>query len=242
MRKGDLLNIDANPKTVKGRKLGIATAIQYLSPATISGKNLCPYASAGCISACLNTAGRGIFETIQTARLNRSRLFIDSPAEYFAKLVKELAEFERQTVREGLRGAVRLNGTSDVMWERIAAIRDGVKYPNIMTAFPELVFYDYTKIPIQYRGNLPVNYSLTFSLSESNTSHAVDALARGVNVAVVFANAEKIPAVYMGVPVIIGDDSDARFLDDTRRGGYVVALYAKGRARKDISGFVKGVK
>lgn len=48
-----------NPKTVKGRKDNIMTAIMHLAPHTLSGANVCAHATAGCAAACLNTAGRG---------------------------------------------------------------------------------------------------------------------------------------------------------------------------------------
>jgi hypothetical protein len=45
-----------------------------------------------------------------------------------------------------------------------------------------------------------------------------------------------MPETYMGRPVFNGDESDLRFLDPK---GVVVGLYAKGKAKKDTSGFVK---
>ena len=48
-----------NPKTLKGMKQGYNTFILHLAPGSLSGHNTCPKATAGCLSACLNTAGRG---------------------------------------------------------------------------------------------------------------------------------------------------------------------------------------
>ena len=55
------------------------------------------------------------------------------------------------------------------------------------------------------------------------------------NLAVVFRDKDKIPATFLGRPVINGDADDLRFLDPE---GVVVALYAKGKAKHDQSGFV----
>jgi hypothetical protein len=55
--------------------------------------------------------------------------------------------------------------------------------------------------------------------------------------AVVFRDKNKIPATFKGMPVIDGDKDDLRFLDPNDQ-PYVVALYAKGQAKKDYSGFV----
>ena len=58
------------------------------------------------------------------------------------------------------------------------------------------------------------------------------AIAQGMNVAVVF---RELPESYLGMPVISGDEDDLRFLDPPR---YIVGLRAKGRAKKDTTGFV----
>jgi hypothetical protein len=104
-------------------------------------------------------------------------------------------------------------------------------FQNIMLAFPNVIFYDYTKLA--NRRNLPPNYSLTFSLSEDNDKSAEQALANGLNVAAVF---RKIPPTFLGRTVVDGDVSDLRFLDPS---GVIVGLKAKGKAKKDTSGFVR---
>src|SRR5262249_14983912 len=91
-----------------------------------------------------------------------------------------------RATREGLTPVVRLNGTSDLPWERIS----GYSGRSLMARFPSVQFYDYTKNPHRMRaflaGELPANYHLTFSRSECNTADALNMLARGGNVAVVF--------------------------------------------------------
>jgi hypothetical protein len=77
------------------------------------------------------------------------------------------------------------------------------------------------------------NYVLTFSRSETNHSECVDALALGANVAVVFKGG--LPSTYLGASVIDGDKSDIVMLEN--KGG-VLGLTAKGKAKKDDSGFV----
>jgi hypothetical protein len=119
----------------------------------------------------------------------------------------------------------RLNGTSDIRWETVEV--DG--HANIMELFPTVQFYDYTKLV--NRRALPANYRLTFSLAENND---LAAWASGLNVAAVFKG--KLPATFMGRPVIDGDETDLRFLDPV---GIVVGLKAKGKAKKDQTGFVR---
>ncbi len=224
-----LLNIDANAKTVKGQGRGYMTAILYLAPADESGYEVCPMASAGCRKACLNKAGMGAFSTVQAARIAKTRLYFEDRAAFMAQLVSEVRAFIRKAIKLGLIPVVRLNGTSDIPWERVPV--EGKA--NIMELFPSVQFYDYTK---RYnRRNLPANYHLTFSLAEDNDGRASAAATNGANIAVVFRT-DKFPMTFMGMPVVDGDADDLRFLDGR---GVVVGLKAKGPAKKDTSGFVR---
>jgi hypothetical protein len=226
-----LLNIDANAKTVKGQGRGYMTAILYLAPADESGYEVCPMASAGCRKACLNKAGMGAFSNVQAARIAKTRWYFEDRPAFMAQLVKEVRAFLRKAAWEGLTPVVRLNGTSDIPWERVPV--EG--QPNIMSLFPSVQFYDYTKR--SNRRDLPANYHLTFSLAEDNDSRAREAARNGANIAVVFRN-DKFPSTFMGMPVVDGDADDLRFLDGR---GVVVGLKAKGPAKKDMSGFVREV-
>jgi hypothetical protein len=113
-----LLNIDNNAKTIKGQKLKVKTAILYLAPANESGFNMCPMASAGCKAACLFTAGRGKFNNVRQGRINKTIYFMKDRANFLKQLIKEIRLHADKCKREGYTPAVRLNGTSDVSWER----------------------------------------------------------------------------------------------------------------------------
>jgi hypothetical protein len=237
-----LFSIDTNAKTVKGQRYGVKTAVLYLAPARLAFDalgipgTLCPLSeTAGCESACLNRAGRGQFNAIQQARLNKTLYFLLDRVGFMGQLAHEIAGFVRKTLAEGFTPVVRLNGTSDNRWELEPVELDGVTYPNLMSLFPDVQFYDYTKLP--NRKNLPANYDLTFSYSgvPKFRPYAEQALAAGLRVAVVFRDRASIPARFLGVEVVDGDDSDLRPYDPA---GVVVALYAKGPAKKDRSGFV----
>ena len=83
--------------------------------------------------------------------------------------------------------------------------------------------------------DLPSNYSLTYSRSEESTdTDCLFLTGNNQNVAVVFRGPE-LPSEYLGIPVIDGDKSDLRFTDPK---GVIVGLLAKGKAKKDTSGFV----
>lgn len=253
--RGGLLTT-GNPKTAKGEGHGYLTAILHLSPSNVSGRNTCANATPGCAAACLNTAGRGGIgldadglNAIQVARIRRTRWAFSDRSAFLTALCAEIAAHVKSARRHGLKPAVRLNGTSDLRWERFSVEYNGQTYPHVFAAFPDVVFYDYTKHPARKRATVAgiPNYSLTFSLAESNDAHAADALESGVNVAAVF-NVRKsadLPAWFAvnGViaRVIDGDATDLRFLDPHEDRGVIVGLRAKGRAKRDTSGFVRTV-
>jgi hypothetical protein len=216
-----------NPKLIKGEKKGYLSFVLHLSPADVAGYETCPKRTAGCTAACLNTAGRGgMFKpggtnTIQEARKRKTRMFFEQRDQFLADLESDIRKGIKQAEKKGMIPAFRLNGTSDIAWE---------KY-GIIQKFPEVQFYDYTKIRNRKVAALS-NYHLTFSKADGNDMDVRLAASAGMNVAVVFKN---VPDAYIGRTVIDGDETDLRFLDPK---GVVVGLKAKGRARKDTSGFV----
>lgn len=214
-----------NTKLEKGSKLNWNTKGLSLAPANLSGKQLCPHRSAGCELACLNTAGMGIFSNVQEARINKAKFLIEKRADFLAALNKELQLLHKKALK-GEKIAVRLNVLSDLPWHNMID----------MSAFPALNFYDYTPNlarMIQFlNGELPANYHLTFSRKENNQAKVELVAAMGGNVAVVF---DKLPKTYLGKEVIDGDATDLRVLDPK---GVIVGLKAKGKGKKDTSGFV----
>lgn len=252
---GSLLTT-GNPKIAKGEAHGVLTAIMHLAPEKVSGRNVCPHATAGCAAACLNTAGRGGIgldadglNVIQVARIRRTRWFHRDRAAFLAALVREIERHEASAIRHGLKPAVRLNGTSDLPWERFPVERNGTAYSDVFAAFPNVTFYDYTKWPVRLRPLVAAipNYSLTFSLADGDKSEteASRALESGVNVAAVFAvkRGAPLPDLHLVggtiARVIDGDSTDLRFLDPRESRGVIVGLRAKGRAIHDRSGFVR---
>lgn len=224
-----------NPKLLKGEKKGYMSFVLHLAPADLSGKNTCPKATAGCKAACLNTAGRGgIFKkgettnVIQQARVRKTKMFFENRDEFMTVLYFDILKGIQQAGRKNLIPAFRLNGTSDLSWEKYEVPGTG---KNIFECFPEVQFYDYTKINNRKVSHIK-NYHLTFSKADGNDMDVRLAASNGLNVAAVFRS---LPETYLGRPVINGDETDLRFLDPK---GVIVGLKAKGKARKDTSGFV----
>jgi hypothetical protein len=233
-----------NPKVLKGLKQGFNTYILHLAPADLSGYQTCPKATAGCKAACLNTAGRGgMFKkgestnTIQQARIRKTKMFFENRSEFMAQLVKDIELGIKQSIKKDLIPVFRLNGTSDLSFEKYEVVRNGVLYRNIFEAFSDVQFYDYTKVLGRKVKDIK-NYQLTFSAADGNDRDVESAMYNGMNVAVVFGikKNEPMPEYYNGVQVFNGDESDLRFLDPKN---VVIGLYAKGKAKKDTTGFVK---
>ena len=224
----------ANPKIQKGTKMGYLSFILHLAPADVSGYNTCPKATAGCKAACLNTAGRGgMFKrgettnTIQKARIRKAKYFFEQRMDFMLDLYTDIKKAIKFAERKGLTPVFRLNGTSDLSWEKY----DMLPGLNVFECFPDVQFYDYTKVPKRKVEGIN-NYHLTFSQADGNDADANWAISKNMNVTVVF---NKIPETYKGKPVYNADDTDLRFLDPK---GVVLGLKAKGRAKKDTTGFV----
>jgi hypothetical protein len=225
-----LLNIDNNPKTIKGQKYKVMTAILYLAPAKISGFNVCPFAD-DCALTCLNTAGRGQMNSVQLGRINKTRWYFLERKTFMIQLHKEIKRHINRCKIKGYKPAFRINGMSDLKIENMGLIK----------TYSSAQWYDYTKNPIRMKkfiaGKFPPNYHLTFSLGSSNKSDAKEILKLGGNVAVVFRN-KKLPKKFMGHKVFNADKTDLRFKDPKN---IIAGLYAKGKARYDDTGFVQDI-
>jgi hypothetical protein len=227
-----LLSIGRDAKTVKGEKMDFLTGILYLSPADISGHNLCPMAFvADCAGPCLFTAGRGAMSNVFYGRLRKTLYWQQYQDLFLNTLSDDIAKLKRKAAKIGFNPVVRLNGTSDIRWEKYGIIQSN----------PDIQFMDYTKLT--NRRDIPGNYDLTFSYSGVNTftPHVQKALENNMRLAVVFRDRETVEYMlengvqYLGRDIVDGDATDLRFLEPQN---VVSALYAKGRARYDGTGFV----
>ena len=198
------------------------------APAKISGYEVCASKSKGCEGACLHEAGNPVHMPQKTlGRVNRTLFYFKERAKFLSMMTREIRNHEINCKKKNLKPVVRLNTTSDIMWEN----------HKIFELFPNVQFYDYTK-----HFKRMINH-LTFSRNEANDFQTTQVLKAGGNVAVVFRN--KLPATYKGFKVIDGDLHDLRFLDDKN---VVVGLKekltlnSKGKLDRDNSGFVVDLK
>ena len=217
--------------------LGYLERMLYLAPASISGFNVCPQATEGCKASCIFTSGHGRYPRTQQARINRTHRFFNDREQFLTDLKEDIEKFEKKCDKLGQRAAIRLNGMSDLPWEKLD--------PSIFSDFPNIQFYDYTKITSRMFSKLPKNYHLTYSRSEYNWDNCLKVLRAGKNVAMVFDWPQYTtkfmrenwldlkPTTYQRFKVADGETHDYRFLNKG-----LIGLYAKGRGRYDKTGFV----
>lgn len=241
---------ESNPKVAKNGKLGVLAAPLHLAPFDLSGFQVCPQASAGCAAACLHTAGNPAYMAQKDiSRKVKTRAYFKERKAFMAALYFEIEALQRKADKLGMQAAVRLNATSDLPFEKRTITVDG-KEVLLMSAFPNVQFYDYTKVTKRALawaiGDMPKNYHITFSKTESNDSDVKQVLAAGGNVAIVMATKTYKAALSAGLNamqwdkighdhIIDGDIHDYRPADPKN---VIVALKAKGLARSDTSGFV----
>ena len=217
------------------RKSGILTAVVYLAASnhseTYGGANMCPWATNGCAAVCLgHTSGRLRLNSSQNSQLWKTLLFHRARSTFLALLARDISAHEQKARKLGMKCAVRLNGTSDIPWEKIA--------PGLFRDFPNTQFYDYTKSSrrafMSRDPSWPANYHVTFSRSENTTiANIAYLVCQGINVAVVFSG--PLPLTWEGLRVIDGDVSDYRPNDPE---GVVVRLSVKGYNQPDTAFFV----
>tara|TARA_R100000655_G_scaffold14612_1_gene32978 strand:+ start:2284 stop:3009 length:726 start_codon:yes stop_codon:yes gene_type:complete len=238
-----LSNMASNPKTKKELKeRGFEGTILHLASADkvsefIGRKvTVCPAAKAnGCDKPCLDEQGRGRMKTVKDARIKKTVKFFEDRKGFGQELREELNKLIKRAEKKGFKPVARLDGTSDL---GLAMKMHG--------EFPEIQFYDYTKVFPRMKRWLrdrPKNHHITFSLGNGNRAEAIEILGLGGNVAVVFRTRDqtKLPEKWEGFTVINGDQHDYRFLDPEGSEGYVVGLTAKGTAYHDTSGFVQEI-
>ena len=212
----------SNPKLTKsGEKVPEYMTIGLsLAPSTMSGIDVCPCATDECKKACLGKeAGRAVMTPVRGGRIEKTNFLFDDPKTFMRRLTTEIDSAKRKAEKEGKKLAVRMNVLSDIPWEHIA--------PKLFKMYPDVQFYDYTKIPGRTtKTEKPQNYHLTFSSTGvnhpgSNWAEARKHLDKGGVVSMVF-NVKSIPEFPEWVQdvktgkkykVVDGDSHDHRHLD-----------------------------
>lgn len=217
---GQLLSTEVD-KLKKGD--GVALVMLALAPAELSGYNVCPFSTPGCRKYCVAFAGNGNYPMVTRARIARSTFLMENP-EAFLSLLCILLDGK---LKKG-QVAVRLNGFSDIRWERVLPAWFWERYSDV-------TFYDYTKHSVVSRppSTMPSNYTLTYSVTERTSEKVLKReLAMGRNVAMVVPTrgGKRSDGTLRELPsfdrlIVDGDANDRRFDDPA---GAIVFLRRKG--------------
>lgn len=216
-------SVNLTSKHLKAYKFNEMTYSLYLAPASLSGYNVCSNSTQECRDLCLNKSGKNIGEMnnnlIDRSRIKKTQLFMENKEFFMDWLVQEIKDAQAKAKKLGYSFSVRLNNTSDLS---PLVFRNKDK-KNILQIFPDVQFYEYTKVPNRYKlmDNYP-NYDVTFSYSGENESICKEMLKKGIRVAVVFR--KKLPTEFWGRPVVDGDKYDMRYKDPK---GCIVGLKFK---------------
>ncbi len=229
-----------NAKLAKGENEAFGNYMTFglsLAPARVSGHQMCPKSTPGCRDSCIFTAGQAFFPSVPRSRIAKTLALFQHTGWFRKRLRYEVKRARKLAKRHLKKADIRLNVFSDYPWE--------LRLPKLFEQEGRhCQLHDYTKLyPRMERflaGDFPENYHLTFSRSETNEEDCLKVLDQGGTVAVVFGLTPSEwksarPTTWKGYPVIDGDQHDLRFLDPP---GSVVGLYAKGRGRRDTTGFV----
>ena len=208
-------SVNLTTKHAKAYKYNEMTYSLYLAPAKMSGYEVCPMRTKECTSLCLNESGMNRMnmrnEMINEGRIKKTKLFFEERDYFMNWIISEITTAKNKAEKLGYTFSVRLNNTSDISPEMFKLKMEG-KEKNLMELFPDVTFYDYTKVPSRHLLlDKYKNYDLTFSYSGENLDDCHTLLNKGVRIAVVFR--KKLPDTFWGREVIDGDLYDMRYHD-----------------------------
>ena len=184
----------------------------YLASADLSNINVCPY-SDYCKANCLNGSGHNRLDrmsrngSIDKARIVKTRLFFANKEVFMRLMIHEIVREREKAKKNGTFFSIRLNCTSD-----INPIAFAIGGKNILDIFPDVQFYDYTKVPnrinVAQKYN---NYDVTWSSdgSRKNREIGLAFLKKGGRVAVVYGE-DDMPKTWYGYECGNGDETDYR--------------------------------
>lgn len=190
----------------------VATLGIYLASSDLSGYNVCPKAEM-CRENCLVGSGRAMISALAgkknviAARIKKTRLFFANREVFMKLLVHEIVRERAKAEKNGMFFSIRLNCTSDINPESFV-----LNGKNILEIFPDVVFYDYSKVPNRIKvAKKYKNYHLTWSIdgSQENLNVGLDYLKNGGHVAVVYGS-DIMPTSWYGYKTEDGDRTDYR--------------------------------
>jgi len=211
--------LGSSTKVELGEGFGYLTTVMYLAPARVSGMQQCAGSTPECVANCLfNKSGHILFH--QAGSILKSWALRFKASEAKARIEQELELHALKAKHKGLKGAVRLNGTSDILHARLWRSAQALG----------LEAYEYTKLPTSIRRDDGVFRTYSISEAPSSVSLGLSLVASGGSAAIVVPAAKtKKKAMLelltvLEIPWVDGDRHDLCFLD----AGKLRVLKAKG--------------
>lgn len=196
--------------------------------------NLCRGSTRGCRAVCLTHSGRLGLSSSQRAAFVRSYLWQSHRSLFIERLDAEIRPWKRKC--------------KDQPVLRLFTIHDGdilTDAPELVDAHPDVIFNDYTKLPIATGWVADNVYRCKSATEHTTRDQFLDYAVRGLNHAVPFdiPRDAPLPEYYHGIPVVDGDIDDLRFLDPA---GVIVGLRFKvpsmlAKRGRDHHGFIRPV-
>ena len=222
---------NCSTKLMHNQRYNMLTYGLYLASSDASGINVCPKSDM-CRDACLVGSGYAKIDALAgndkviRSRIIKTRLFFANRPLFMRLMIMEINRGMNKAKRMGYDFSIRLNCTSDI--SPICFTYNG---KNILEIYPNVSFYDYTKVSSRWKvARKYPNYYVTFSRDGSikNEKECIDYLNMGGTVAVVFGvtDIESLPKKWKGFEVLVGDNYDYRPWD-AMTGKQVVGLYYK---------------
>ena len=209
-------NVGHSAKMSASYRNGTMTYCIYLAPWNISGHQVCPKGE-NCHKSCLNYSGRekisefssGRDNRVMRARIAKTNAFYKNRDLFMLTMIHEIKRYMRKAESMNMEFSVRINGTSDLS---PILFKDPISGKNILELFPNVQFYDYTKVynRIKLMEKYP-NYDVVFSFDGYNWGECEKFLENGGKVAVVFYGG--LPKTFKGWNVVSGNEYDMRYLD-----------------------------
>jgi len=206
----------------------------YIAPNTCTG-------AGKCALTCLLATGNIKLETHARTRYAKTWFWYTQPIVFLRLLIAEIRIHSKRARLKGKKFYVRLNGMSDIMWERYLYVD---KLVRSEPGFGGL--YDYTKHSYFSRVGMapripggvifPKNYALVYSWDEKKKAnqYASEWMLNGGSISVVYPVTQQHQADGMTDRfdfVVDGGLNDCRFLDPARS---MVLLYSKGNLAGEV--------
>ena len=144
-----LFSVDS-AKAAKADRYGYLNGINYMAAHQTAGVgNLCASASPGCVALCLGLySGQAAMvadlehgtNSVRESRIRKARYFARDVQAFLDEACQHIEALQRRAAKLGKSLCIRLNGSTDIPYERIKIKSRGNR--NVYDVFPSVQFVD----------------------------------------------------------------------------------------------------